>query len=958
MLLTKLRTNRVPTLAAALALICASAAAQTLPAGVRQNTTFAGITEYGFPNGLRVLLLPDSSSPKITVNVVYLVGSRHEGYGETGMAHLLEHMNFILTTNGRNVKKELVDRGAQWNGTTDYDRTNYYETFAASDENLRWALGLEADRMVNIRMEKQLLDTEMTVVRNEFERGENSATRVLEERVLSTAYLWHNYGKSVIGSRADLEHVPIDRLAAFYRKYYQPDNAVLVVAGRIDTAKTLSMVADSMGKLPRPARKLDEMYTAEPAQDGERTVELRRVGTGKDLIVAYHATAMAHPDTAALEVLDGILNGAGGTGRLTKALVDNKLAVSARISIREMHDPGFIVAAASLSDDQNLDAAKRALLDTIASVAKEPPTKDEVDRAKNRITRQMEQSLSNSQQMAMGLTSNIAQGDWRLFFLNYDQVAKVTPADVVRVAKLYFKDSNRTVGVFIPTADPDRTVVPDTPDLAGALKDLKTTIKVSDGEEFEPTPANFEKHITRQKLSNGARVALMPKKVRGETAYATVELRMGDEKSLVGKAAVAQITGAMLMRGTKTKTRQQIQDELDKLDARVSVSGGGGFGAGGGRGGGGRGGPGGGSLSTATASVSAKSDKLIPGLRLAMEMLREPAFPEADFEQVRQQQITAIERGKTEPAQLAAEALQKALSPYPKGDVRYYRTIDERIADLKKVTLDDVKAFHAGNYGASSAVVAVVGQFDPSEVRKALDELVAGWKSPGSYTRITSSYSKVQTINLKIETPDKQNAQFNAGLPVKMSDADPDYPAMVLANYIFGGSITSHMADRIRNREGLSYSVSSSFAAPTAGDAATFTAFAIFNPVNGPKAEASFRDELAKTLANGFTSDEVEKAKKAVRDCRALRWLSVRVILNQSGSYNSDDVAGVLGDHAGGERQHDGAIKRDEPGEGIGAEQVVGAGDEARVASEAVDVGGVGNDWSSNGHGWLYAPVG
>src|SRR5215471_11029088 len=210
---------------------------QTLPSGFTKKASMGGVTEYELTNGLRVLLFPDPANPKITINMTYLVGSRFEGYGETGMAHLLEHMNFIETTNGRQIKKEIVDHGANWNGSTDYDRTNYYETFNSSDDNLKWALSLEADRMVNMRIEKQLLDTEMTVVRNEFERGENSPTRILEERVMATAYLWHNYGKSVIGSRIDIEKVPIDRLAAFKTKYYQPDNAVLVVAGQIDPSK-------------------------------------------------------------------------------------------------------------------------------------------------------------------------------------------------------------------------------------------------------------------------------------------------------------------------------------------------------------------------------------------------------------------------------------------------------------------------------------------------------------------------------------------------------------------------------------------------------------------------------------------------------------------------------------------------------------------------------------------------
>src|SRR5579872_6506642 len=204
-------------------LLATLATAQSLPTGVQKKSSVGGITEYDYANGLRVLLYPDPANPKVTINMVYLVGSRHEGYGETGMAHLLEHMDFIETTNGRQIKNEIVAHGASWNGTTSYDRTNYFETVTATDDNLKWALGLEADRMTKVKFTKQILDTEMTVVRNEFERGENSPQSILRQRVEATAYLWHNYGKSTIGSKEDIEKVPVERLAAFYRKYYQPD---------------------------------------------------------------------------------------------------------------------------------------------------------------------------------------------------------------------------------------------------------------------------------------------------------------------------------------------------------------------------------------------------------------------------------------------------------------------------------------------------------------------------------------------------------------------------------------------------------------------------------------------------------------------------------------------------------------------------------------------------------------
>jgi zinc protease len=825
---------------------------QTLPQGVEKKASLAGITEYDYPNGLRVLLFPDPSSPKLTVNMTYLVGSRFEGYGETGMAHLLEHMNFILSKDGRNIKKELTDHGAQWNGTTDYDRTNYFETVTASDENLKWALGLEAERMVNMRIEKKLLDTEMTVVRNEFENGENSPRRILEERVVSTAYLWHNYGKSVIGSLADIEKVPIDRLAAFYKKYYQPDNAVLVIAGQFDSSKALAYVAGTVGAIPRPARKLEATYTVEPPQDGERFVALRRVGENPAISIVWHAPALSNPDSAALEVLDGVLaGGRGATGRLYHALVDNKKALSVSMDYEELHDPGFVMVSAGLSKDQSLDEARKAILDTVASVAAEPPSKEEVDREKARILQGMQLRMSNSQMAALGLSEMIASGDWRLFFLNYDQIKQVTPEDVVRVAKLYFKESNRTVGEFIPTAAPDRTVVPPSEDLAAVFKDYKTSLKIEQGAAFDPSPENIEKHVTRLKLPDGLKLDMLPKTSRGGTVSAVLRIEFGNEKVLEGKSAIGAMTGSMLMRGTKQHTRQQLQDEMVKLDARIGVSG---------------------NVSGANASIETTEANLVPALRLAAEMLREPAFPESEFESAKKQRIAGIEGRKTEPNSLAPLALDRALDPFPKNDVRYIGTFDEQMSDATKVTLDDVKKFYSDFYGASHGELVIVGQFDPNAASKAAEELFGNWASPAPYQRIAEDFEKTAPVNLKIETPDKQNAMFMAALHLPMSDTDPDYPALVMANYMFGGSITARVPDRIRNKEGLSYGVYSNFSAPQpdAGNTARFSAMAISNPKNSPKVEASFRDELAKTLAGGFTQAELDAAKKAILDERKM----------------------------------------------------------------------------------------
>ncbi len=866
----------VPALVLALA---AGVWAQTPPPGVQKQTSMGGITEYSFPNGLRVLLYPVASSPKITVNVTYLVGSRHEGYGETGMAHLLEHLDFIETTSGRQIKNELVAHGANWNGTTSEDRTNYYETFTASDENLKWALSLEAERMVDVKFTKAILDTEMTVVRNEFERGENNPQSILSERVAATAYLWHNYGKSTIGSKEDLENVPFTRPAAFYHKYYQPDNAVLVVTGQIDEAKTLQMVADTLGRIARPTRQLDQTYTVEPPQDGERFVELRRVGQGQEVIVAFHGPAAGHADSAVVQVLAGIMSGAGGgrggrggggggaEGRLNKALVDNKLAESARMGFQLRHDPGLIEVSASLNKDQSLDAARKAILDTLAGAVAEPPTKEEVERVKMGLLRGLERSLADPQSLATGaLNGSIAQGDWRLMFVQHDRLQAVTPEDLVRVAKLYLKPSNRTVGYFIPDPNPDRTVVPAAPTFSSFLSAYKSTVNIVHGESFDPTPANIESRTTRSKLANGMKVAMLSKKTENNMVSGVIELRFGDRTTLAGKNAAAQFAGSLLMSGTKNRTRQQMQDELRKLNATVAVSGGGG--GGGGRGGRGGGGGFGGGLGSANANISAPVENFVAALRLAVEMLKDPAYPEAEFERLKTQRLKALETVPTEPQQLGSELLNRHLSPFAKGDAQYSPTREEQLEEVRKVTLEDAKKFHDQFYGANDGVFAVVGPFDRAAIEKAAGELLGTWNTAMAYKPLVTPYKKVEAINRKIETPDKANAEFLAGVRFQMSESDPDYAAMLLGGYMFGGPITSRISDRIRNREGLSYGANARIAIPTEGDSAMLSGTVSLNPMNGPKVEFSFVDELAKTWKGGFTAAEVAEAKRAYLDSR------------------------------------------------------------------------------------------
>lgn len=842
--------NSLNTAAQNPALLADRSAPQTTPAappkGIDRVTSVEGITEYRLANGLKVLLFPDMTKQTITVNMTYLVGSALEDYGETGMAHLLEHMVFKGSPKHLNIPQELTEHGARPNGSTSTDRTNYFETFAATDVNLNWALDLESDRMVNSFIARKDLDSEMTVVRNEFESGENSPFNVLLQRMMASAYAWHNYGKTTIGARSDIENVPIERLQGFYRKYYQPDNAVLTIAGKFEEPKMLALVDKYFSPILRPTRTLQRIYTVEPTQDGERTVTLRRVGDTQLIFSLYHVPASSHPDYAAVSILGQVL-GNTPAGRLHKALVETKKASSIFGFSFAWREPTLALFGAEVRQGESVDPAREALLQVIEGLNNSPVTKEEVERARALLVKNIALNLNRSDLIGLIMSEYIASGDWRLFFLNRDRLRKVTTEEVQTVAAKYFKPANRTLGMFIPTPQPDRAEIPATPDVAAMLKNYKGDAAIAAGEAFDPSPANIESRTMRSE-AGGVKLALLPKKTRGGTVIASMLLRYGDERSLMNRSPAASFAGGMLMRGTTKHTRQQIQDELDRLKARAFVSG---------------------AAAQASFSIETTRENLPAVMRLVAEILREPAFPEKEFELLRQERLAGIEQQKSEPTQIAFTAYSRHVTPYPKGDVRYVTTIDEDIAELNAATLDQARQFYKDFYGASNAQLTVIGDFDEKEIAKLAAELFGNWKSPKPFARIPSVFKDVAPLNQSFLTPDKANAFFVAGFNFGMRDDDPDYPALALGHFMLGGGfLNSRLAARIRGKEGLSYGVGSSVFVSAIDQYGTFTATAIYAPQNVEKLEAVFKEEIDRMLKDGFTAAEVEAAKSGFLQSR------------------------------------------------------------------------------------------
>ncbi|MDP1999216.1 MAG: pitrilysin family protein [Rhodoferax sp.] len=822
--------------------------AQPLPNGMNRVTSVEGVDEYRLANGLQVLLIQDDSKPTTTVNVTYRVGSKHENYGETGMAHLLEHLLFKGSPGYSKVWAEFTKRGLRANGTTWLDRTNYFASFSANEENLQWYLAWQADAMVNSFIARTDLDTEMTVVRNEMERGENNSGRVLFERVLSSAYQWHNYGKSTIGARTDVEGVNIERLQQFYRTYYRPSNATVIVTGKFDPVKVRQWVGESFGPLKNPETPLPVLYTLDPVQDGEKSITVRRVGGSPSLYAAYHVPPGAHPDFAAISAL-GLILGDTPSGRLHTRIVDKQLAAAAFSFSLSLQDPGLTLMGLALAPGQDMDKARDVMLETIESIGTDPVTQAELDRAKAKFLSGWDLRFTNPEQVGVALSESIAQGDWRLFFLGRDTMRDLKLADVNRVATQYLLRDNRTLGTYIPTDKPVRALPPATVDVAALVKDYKGDAAAAQTEAFDASPANIDQRTQTSTLPNGMKLGLLPKGARGQVVSGTITLHFGDEKSLLGQDGIGGATAAMLNKGTRSLSRQQIQDQLDQLKAQVSF---------------------GGDATKAVVGIKTTRENLPGVIALVGDVLRNASFPEAALEEYKRQVVSAIEEQRKDPEAIVATELERYGNPYPKGDVRYAATFDEMLENTRSLTVAQLRAFHSKFYGAQFGQAAFVGDLDADKVKAAMNTALGDFKTASSYTRVPNPLIAAPARRMVFKTPDKQNAFMQVEQPLAVNDTHPDYAPLTLANFMLGQGGSSRLWVRIREKGGLSYDVRSMVSWNTDEPHSPWKATAIFAPQNRGLVEKAFREEVARMLKDGFDEKELADAKQSQLNFRRL----------------------------------------------------------------------------------------
>ena len=836
--------------------------AQKMPAWAAKPVhQVEGLSSYTLPNGLQLVLYPNSTKASTTINLTVNVGSRHEGYGETGMAHLLEHLVFKGSPKFPTGISELSSRGFRVNGTTSWDRTNYFASFPQSDENGRWMIQWLGDILVNAYVRKQDLDSEMTVVRNEFERGENNPVGILYQQVFAAAYTWHNYGKAIIGTRSDIENVSIERLKRFYVHHYQPDNATLLVSGAFDPEKVIAWVDEAFGGLERPKRSLEPTYTTEPVQEGPRELRLRRVGEAPAIVLSYHAPSALHPDFPALVLATHMMG--GPNNRASERIVKKGLAASIWAWPRSAPDPSNVIFALQLKSDQSTEKARQALIELTESLSREPFTEAELASAKAYFVTQYEQMLADPERVAYNLSESIALGDWRMLFQQRDRIASAKLEDINRVAAAYWLESNRTLGVFEPQSKPLRAPEQQKASIGDAMQGFMPRGAADQGEAFAVSPASVKARLHREKLHSEVSLLSIRKRNASNLIVLQANLRYGNLKDLYQQSDRASLAIAMLSRGIKGQSRKAYAEAMTALKATWSIQGG---------------------AEGLTLNLRLPEDRFEAGLALLLKALSEPAFDAAEFEELKAAAIASIESSRQDPQAVAFRTMAAQLSNYPKGDPRHVPSFDESLLTLRAMQLEDVKGFWDRFVRHGPMAVTLIGDIAPERFKKAMDAFWTPWRaskpSLTAYERINRPALPLKAAAQTLQTPEKKNAVWLAQRRFELGDDSRTFQALRLAVRMFagGGSATGRLWDRVREKEGLSYGVGGSLSGGEPGKAAAMMFYAIFAPQNLDRLKQVIGEEFERASAKGFTAEELAKAKQGLEAEINLAWAQEAVL--------------------------------------------------------------------------------
>ncbi len=799
--------------------------------GFTHVRSLGGIAEYRLEsNGLRVLLMPKKAAPVVTFMVTYHVGSRNEVTGTTGATHLLEHLMFKGTerfdrSKGTGFDQVLERVGAETNATTWHDRTNYFATVPANA--LPLLVGIEADRMRNLSLREEDRCPEMTVVRNEFERGENDPRSALDKELWAAAFIAHPYHHDTIGWLSDIEKVPIAKLREFYDTYYWPDNATATVIGDFDPADALGIIRKEYGAIPKSPRPFPEMYTEEPEQTAQRRVVVKRAGELGVVALSHKIPPATHEDWPAVQVLSAILTH-GKTSRCYRALTDKNFTTEVSAFCGFNRDPSLHTTYAELAGDAAHGDVEQRLVAEIGRVQKSGVAQGEVQTAVAGLLAKHAFDRDGTFASAEQLNECIAVGDWTLFAMLEEKFKAVTPADVQRVAAAYFVERRSVAGWFVPASGQGDGAPKSAPKSEKfAPKEVKAP-RPLDTEPGAPVATDFAKRAIRETVA-GVDTIVCPTDAKN---VVTIHGSLAAGEGASPNRALAHLAAGMIERGTKKRGRFEIADLLEKAGATLTFK-----------------------VNSETLEFQARC--LTPDMKLVVsliaEQLRLPAFSGTEFEKLKVQLISEARQMLEDPSNQAQTAFWQAA--FPAGHPNRKAPVPELITAIEKAKLADVRDFHAKQYGAASLHIAAAGDVAPSAFKAAIEGAFSGWGKGGVPAAATPPV-KPEAREKAVNMADKTSVSVVIGQPTLLRADHPDWLALNVGTAVLGKGFTSRLVGNVRDREGLTYGIGAGLKDDSFRDGAWLVQ-ATFAPALLEKGMASVRREFTAWCKDGISADEL-----------------------------------------------------------------------------------------------------
>lgn len=800
-----------------------------------------GFSSYRLANGFKIILVPYPSAANVRVELLVKTGSKLEGYGETGMAHLLEHMLFKSAGLRASLKSDLTALGANWNGTTTADRTNFFETVAAEPDKVDTAIRIEADRFIRASFTQADLASEMSVVRNELERGDSDPGSLVMRALQRQSYFWHGYGRPTIGARSDIEDAPFAALKAFHDRNYRPDNAALIISGNFNPTQVLALASRLFAAAHNPKTPKVASWTREETRATTNRSELF-LPAGKTIAAsAWKLPGATERQTYALDLASSAICD-NDWGSLRKDLVlERKLAVSAHCGTQLQADYGLLIASASAGQEADAEALSTALYQHVQNAAAKGITQAQLERARRTELNAYERLASSHEMLAQQLSEAEVDGDWRLFFWTRDLTRSITLDEANAALRKWTVGVNRS-DVLLRHAD--GVSAPEMPRAKPAAELVAGHKWPPFSEQGDPIPASAAElaklTINIPLAGENARAALISRHTQGKLAWLSFNNDYANASALSGRLAACSMADSLLAYGGAGLNRDQLDAKLEALQARWSLD------------------MGGIQLEAPRQNIDAAFDILLAAWAA-------PSLPADEFARIKAARIASLEASLKDPSSLAATASALRFDNYPPGHPLKPRTLQQQLAENRAVTLADTQACVRDLLGVAHVRLAMVGDFNKQEVEASWAKIDRLPKAKTPYRRIEEPAAPltVDSTPINIAMPEKPNATIAGSTELRLVDNAADFPALRIAIKILGGDAESRIWKRLREREGLAYGAGARLSGNSFEPRSQVILQASAASDQADAALNSLREELARALKEGFSEPEVERAKQA-----------------------------------------------------------------------------------------------